>query len=202
MIYARLLLTRCAVVAALCAALTPAASVAAGSGGLSSAQLQRLHRLNLPVIAPSALPAGFHVTKAEALPGGRSYRIVYVKGDASITFEVGQLSGAVAAAATPAPKRGFLQRMFGSASKIARGPSAAATPSSATAGETEGQGTTAIVADSRLIGPVRFTPTGQCLQGTADSTKAQVHGVQVRVSGCNFDDPDTLIGAYKSAHRY
>jgi len=202
LIYARLFLTRCAVFAAACAALTPASAVAAGSGGLSSAQLQQLHRLNIPVIAPSALPHGFHVTKAEALPGGRSYRIVYVKGDSSITFEVGQLSGGQVAAATPAPKRGFLQRMFSGASKIARAPSAGASPSSATAGEAEGQGTSAIVADSKLIGPVRFIPTGPCLQGTADSTKAQVHGVQVRVSGCNFDDPDTLIGAYKSAHRY
>ena len=202
MIYARLFLTRCAAFAVACAVLMPASAEAAG-GGLSNAQLQRLRRLNLPVIAPSAVPSGFHVTKAEALPGGRSYRIVYVnKAGASITFEVGQLSGRQVAAATPAPKRGFLQRLLGGTSKIARAPSAGSSPSSGTAGEAEGQGTSAIVADSRVIGPVRFTPTGQCLQGTADSSKAQVHGVQVRVSGCNFDDPDTLIGAYKSAHRY
>jgi hypothetical protein len=143
------------------------------------------------------------VTSAAPLPGGRSYRIVYKnRAGASITFEVGRLSGGPTAVATPAPKRGFLQRMFGGASKIAHAPTAGASPSGTTAGETEGQGTSAIVADSALIGPVRFTPAGQCLSGVADATKAQVHGVQVRVSGCNFDDPDTLIGAYKSAHRY
>jgi hypothetical protein len=201
-VISRLFLTRCAVITGAYSALV-LASAEAGNGGLSSAQLQRLHRLHLPVIAPSAVPPGFRVTKAEPLPGGHAYRIVYANSaGASITFEVGQLSGGQVAAATPAPKRGFLQRLLGGAKKAVAGPSTAPGQSSGTAGEAEGQGTSAIVADSKVIGPVRFTPTGQCLQGTADSSKAQVHGVQVRVSGCNFDDPDTLIGAYKSAHRY
>lgn len=201
MIYARLFLTRSAVFAAACAAMLVSAQ-AAGSG-LSKAQLQNLHRLNLPVIALTAVPAGFAVTKAEALPGGRSYHIVYAnkKTGESITFEVGQLSGGqTAAAATPAPKHGFLQRLFGG--KMPKAPSSGSSQSTGTSNEAEGQGTSAIVADSRVIGPIRFTPAGECLRGTADSSKAQVHGVQVRVSGCKFDDPDTLIGAYKGARRY
>jgi uncharacterized protein YajQ (UPF0234 family) len=39
------------------------------------------------------------------------------------------------------------------------------------------------------------------LRGVADASKAQVHGEQFRVSGCNFDDPDLLIAAYRHARR-
>jgi hypothetical protein len=201
-INARLFVTRCAVFAVACAAAMLAAAQA-GPGGLTNAQLQGLRRLNLPVIAPSPVPTGFHVAKAEPLPGGRAYRIVYVNKDgASITFEVGQLAGEQTPVPTAAPKHGFLQRVFGGASKIVRPPSPSSTGSSGTSNEAEGQATSAIVADSALIGPVRFTPAGECLRGTADSSKGQLRGVQVRVSGCNFDDPDTLVRTYQHARRF
>jgi hypothetical protein len=195
---ARLFISRCAVLTAAFA--MPLWAQAAG-GGLTSAQLQRLRQTNVPVVGVSPVPPGFHVKQAEPLPGGRSYRIVYANAaGATITFEAGQLGGSAAAKPTPAPKRGFLQKLFGT--KAPKLPGTANTGTSGTSSETEGQGTSAIVADSALIGPIRFVPAGACLRGTNDASKAQLRSVQVRVSGCNFDDPDTLVAAYKHAHRF
>jgi hypothetical protein len=193
---ARRFFTRCAAAAVICT--VPAGAFAQSRGGLSSAQLARLHQLGIPIVGTGALPAGFRVTQANALPGNRSYRIVYANSaGASITFEGGQLSGG-SGGAKPPPKQSFFKRLFGNVNKTVH-PSS--NGSSTTSNEAEGQGSAAIVADSTLIGPIRFVPSGQCLRGVADASKAQVHGAQFRVSGCNFDDPDPLINAYRHARR-
>lgn len=196
MVDVRLFFTRCAAVGAICT--VPAGALAQARGGLSSAQLQRLHQLGIPIVGTAAVPAGFRVTQATALPGNRSYRIVYSNtAGESITFEGGQLGGAPGA--KPPPKHSFFQRLFSNVNKTVH--PGANGGSSTTSSEAEGQGTAAIVADSMLIGPIRFTPSGQCLRGVADASKAQVRGAQFRVSGCNFDDPDPLINAYRHARR-
>lgn len=196
MVDARRFFTRCAAVVVVCT--IPVGALAQSRGVPSSAQLARLHQLGIPIVGTAAVPAGFRVTQATPLPGNRSYRIVYSNtAGESITFEGGQLSGA-SGGAKPAPKHGFLQRLFGNVNKTVH---PGANGSSTTSNEAEGQGAAAIVADSTLIGPIRFTPSGQCLRGVADASKAQVHGAQFRVSGCNFDDPDKLINAYRHARR-
>jgi hypothetical protein len=135
----------------------------------------------------------------------KTYKIVYQStAGATIVFEGHQLyggagQGAAAAAPTTAPKRGrgLFQRLFAGA----KAAPAATTSAGSTSSEAEGQAASAIMADSALIGPVRFVPAGPCLQGTADSSKGQLHGLRVTVSGCNFENPDPLIAAYKNVHR-
>jgi hypothetical protein len=192
---ARRFFTRCAAAAVICT--VPAGAFAQARGEPSSAQLARLHQLGIPIVGTAALPAKFRVTQANALPGNRSYRIVYAdSAGESITFEGGQLGGATGS--KPPPKQSFFKRLFGNVNKTVHPGS---NGSSSTSNEAEGQAGAAIVADSTLIGPIRFTPSGHCLRGLADASKAQVHGAQFRVSGCNFDDPDLLIAAYRHARR-
>ena len=196
MVDVRPFFTRCAIALVACA--MPLAAAAQSRGGLSGAQLQRLHQLGIPIVGTTRIPTGFRVTQAAPLPGNRSYRIVYANAaGASITFEGGQLSGGTAGKAPP-QKHGFLQKLFGNVNKAVHGGS---TGSSATSSEAEGQGTAAIAAYSPVIGTARFTPSVPCLRGVADTSHAQVRTEQVRVSGCNFDDPQPLIDAYKNAHR-
>jgi hypothetical protein len=185
--------------------ITPMAVPAqSGSSGIPSSEMRKLRQLNMPVVAPVPRPAGLtaHViTNAY----DKSYKIVYSNlAGASITFEVTQLGGGAAPAplaaqpaATEAPKRhGFLQKIFGG-----KAPQAAALAnadrSGATSGETEEQGTSSLVADSRSIGPIRFTAAGPCLHGIADATKASIRGLRVTVTGCNINSADVLISAYK-----
>lgn len=196
MVDVRLFFTRCAAVGAVC--LIPLSTFAQGPPHPSSAQLARLHRLGIPIIGSAKLPGGFTVTSAVPLPGNRSYRIVYASGNKSITFEGGQLGGATASKPPP-QKHGFLQKLFGNVNKTVH-PGANGSNGS-TSSEAEGQGTGAIAAYSPVIGTVHLTPSGPCLHGVADGASAQVHNEQVRVSGCNFDDPQPIIDAYKNARR-
>jgi hypothetical protein len=167
--------------------------------------MRKLRQLNMPVVAPVPRPAGLtaHVTTNAY---DKSYKIVYSNlAGASITFEVTQLAGAAAPAplaaqpaATEAPKRhGFFQKIFGGG-KPPRVPAMGnADRSSSTSGETEERGTSSVVADSRSIGPIRFTAAGPCLHGVADATKASIRGLRVTVTGCNINSADLLISAYK-----
>jgi hypothetical protein len=167
--------------------------------------MRKLRQLNMPVVAPVPRPAGLtpHVTTNAY---DKSYKIVYsnLATGASITFEVTQLAGGAAPApraaqpvATEVPKRhGFFQKIFGGG-KPQVPALANADRSSATSGETEEQGTSSVMADSRSIGPIRFTAAGPCLHGIADATKASVHGLRVTVTGCNINGADVLISAYK-----
>jgi hypothetical protein len=188
----------------------PVASAQYFGSGLSGDQLRQLHQLAMPIVVPVPAPAGFRVTRVTSSNYDKSYKIVYQsKTGATMVFEGRQLYGgavqtgpAPAAAATvaptAAPKRGLLQKIFAGAPAAAH---ATVTPAGGTSSEAEGQGTAAIMADSQLVGPIRFAPAGPCLQGIADSSKAQIHGLRVTVSGCNFDNPDPLIAAYKNMHR-
>ena len=188
----------------------PVASAQYFGSGLSGAQLRQLHQLNMPVVVPVPAPAGFRVTRVTASNYDKSYKIVYQsKTGATMVFEGRQLyggavqTGSAAAAAptvapTAAPKRGLFQKIFAGAHAATP---ATGSPAGSTSSEAEGQGTAAIMADSQLIGPIRFAPAGPCLQGIADASKAQIHGLRVTVSGCNFDNPDPLIAAYKNMHR-
>jgi hypothetical protein len=174
--------------------------------------LRQLHQLAMPIVVPVPAPAGFRVTRVTSSNYDKSYKIVYQsRSGATMVFEGRQLysgmvqtgpapAAALAATAAPsaAPKRGLLQKLFAGA-PAAR--PATVSPAGGTSSEAEGQGTTAIMADSQLVGPIRFAPAGPCLQGIADSSKAQIHGLRVTVSGCNFDNPDPLIAAYKNMHR-
>ena len=190
---------------ALCIA--PMGVPAQSSGpGIPSSEMRKLRQLNMPVVAPVPRPAG--LTPHVVTNGyDKSYKIVYSNlAGASITFEVTQLAGAAApvaraaqpAAATEAPKRrGFLQRMFGGGKTPQVPGMANADRSSSTSGETEEQSTSSLVADSRSIGPIHFTAAGPCLHGIADSTKASIHGLRVTVTGCNINNADVLISAYK-----
>ena len=192
--------------------LAPAAAPAQGSG-LTAAQLRQLHQLNMPVVAPVPAPRGFRVTRVVSSAYDRTYKIVYQNRlGATMTFEGSQLyagaatgaapgrnAPATAAESQPKPKRGFLQKLFaGGAKPPAVNANAVA---GGTSQEAEGQTASGIPADSALVGPVRFTPAGPCLQGTSDATKATLRGLRVVASGCNFDNPETLVSAYKALHR-
>jgi hypothetical protein len=182
-----------------------AVSAQSGSSGIPSSEMRKLRQLNMPVIAPVPRPAGLtaHViTNAY----DKSYKIVYSNlAGASITFEVTQLAGAAAPAplaaqpaATEAAKRhGFFQKIFGGGKPPQVPAMANADRSSSTSGETEEHGTSSVVADSRSIGPIRFTAAGPCLHGVADATKASIRGLRVTVTGCNINSADVLISAYK-----
>jgi len=192
----------CFLVVTACIAL-PAAAQQGGSG-LSSADLQKLRKLGMPVIAPVPAPRGF---RPHALLNAydKTYKIVYSNtSGASITFAVDELSGGSAdagshaAPAAPSKPRGFLPRVFGSTHAPSTG---SADDTAATQGETEGHATSSLMADSRVIGPIRFAPAGPCLHGTADASKARVHGVRVQVTGCNVDSADLLISTYKRVQR-
>ena len=181
----------------------PQDAVAAGAGGLSSAQVAKLRRAGIPVVVPARKPSGYHALEPVVGPG--SYRLVYVSGSSRITFDFGGSAargspGSPASAPQPAPKRGFFQRLLHGGVKGVTG-AQNGDQGSPTKGETEGQGTAAIMADSRLVGPIRLTPSGGCLHGSADSSKGQLRALHVTVSGCNFDDPDVLTAAYKSLKR-
>jgi hypothetical protein len=178
--------------------------------GLSGAQLKKLHTAGVPIIAPVPAPRGFKVVSVSASAYDKTYKIVYQnKLGAVITFEGAQLyssaaqAGATATAApTTAPKRGIFQRIFAGAAAVSQStPAAANANRSGTSSEAEGQAAAAIMADSPLIGPIRFTPVGPCLQGTSDPTKASMPGLRVSVSACNAENPESLISAYKSVKR-
>jgi hypothetical protein len=190
--------------------IAPMAAPAQSRGpGIPSAEMQKLRRLNMPVVAPVPKPVGLTahvVTNAY----DKSYKIIYSNlAGASITFEVTQLAGgaapaprAAAPAATEAPKRrGFLQRMFGGANAPQVPALANADRSSSTSGETEAQGTSSLMADSQSIGPIHFTAAGPCLHGTADAAKAAIRGLRVTVTGCNMESADVLISTYKRVRR-
>jgi len=190
------------------APLTAAAQYA--PSGLSGAQLKKLHTAGVPVVAPVPAPRGFKVVGVAASAYDKTYKIVYQnKAGAVITFEGTQLyssaaqAGAAATAApTTAPKRGIFQKIFAGAAAASKPtPAVANANRSGTSSETEGQGAAALMADSPLIGPIRFTPVGPCLQGTSDPAKASVPGLRVSVSACNAENPESLISAYKSVQR-
>lgn len=176
--------------------------------GLSNAQLKQLHGLNMPVVAPVPAPRGFHVLRVVPNSYDRTYKIFYAdKNGATITFQADELytaqtANAPAATTTPppAPKRGFFQKLLSAPTKS---PTPAGTTAlrTGTSSETEGQVTSALVADSQLVGPIKFTPVGPCLQGTADATKGTIRGLRLIVSACNFDNADILISAYKNVQR-
>jgi hypothetical protein len=176
--------------------------------GLSNADLKKLHLLGVPIVAPVPAPRGFKVIRVDANAYDKAYKIVYGnKAGATMVFEgdgiyssAAQNGAAATEAPTAAPKRGLLQKIFAGSSAKAT-PAATSAGISGTSSELEGQGKAALVADSQLIGPIRFTPVGTCLQGTADSSKAMLHGLRVIVSACNFSDADALVSAYKSAQR-
>ena len=186
--------------------------------GLTGAQLKQLHQLNMPIVAPVPAPRGFHVTRVVPNAYDRTYKIYYQnKLGATIVFQGDELfgssaapaSGSSAAAATSAPAteprrpRGFLQKIFAvpAATKTPMPPSTTSNAIRGTSSETEGQAVAALMADSELIGPIRFVPFGPCLQGTADASKGQIRGLRVTVMACNFDNPSPLISAYKSVRR-
>lgn len=192
--------------------LVPTLAGAQSPSGLTSAQLKQLKRLNMPVVAPVPPPKGFRVSRVVPNAYDKTYKIFYQNTlGATIVFEASEAystaqAGSAGAAASqpppPAPKRGhgLLQRIFA-------GPANAQTQAPAsnglrgTSSEAEGQAGGAIVADSPLIGPIRFVPAGPCLQGTADQSKSRIRGLRVTVSACNSDNPDPLIAAYKNVHR-
>jgi hypothetical protein len=211
----RVSLSYCVMVTVLGFAPTLAAAQYAPSG-LTGAQLKQLHQLNMPIVAPVPAPRGFHVTRVVPNAYDRTYKIYYQnKLGATIVFQGDELfgstaapaSGSSAAVATSAPAtepkrpRGFLQKLFTPSTKAPATPSTTSNAIRGTSSETEGQAVAALMADSELIGPIRFVPFGPCLQGTADASKGQIRGLRVTVVACNFDNPSPLISAYKSVRR-
>ena len=191
--------------------LLPAAALAQyAPSGLTGAQLKQLHQLNMPIVVPVPAPRGFHVTKVVPSAYDRTYKVYYQnKTGATIVFEGDELystasqtsaTGATATAPTAEPKRhkSFLSKLFSA-------PTASAPPTASamhgTSSEAEGQAAAALMADSQLIGPIKFVPVGPCLQGTADASKGQIRGLRVIVSACNFENPEPLVAAYKSVKR-
>jgi hypothetical protein len=198
----------CCILATLVALPLRAASQYAPSG-LTGAQLKQLHQLNMPIVAPVPAPRGFHVVRVAPNSYDRTYKIFYAdKRGATITFQADQIyaapqtaSGPAATAApAPAPKRGFLQRLL-SAPAVTPAPAGTNALRTGTSSETEGQAASALIADSQLVGPIKFVPAGPCLQGTSDTTKGTIRGLRVIVSACNFDNADILIAAYKNVQR-
>ncbi len=183
--------------------------------GLSAAQLAKLHAINIPIVVPVPPPAGFRVARVTPDAYDKSYKIVYQNtSGATIVFEGTQLYSAPASAAPVAgaspvaaiaePKKnnsifGFLAK---SMHPVQPATPAAGNPNSGLASETEGQAAmSGIVSDSVLVGPIHFQPAGACLQGKSEVSQAQLRGMRVTVTGCNFDDPDPLVAAYKRLTR-
>jgi hypothetical protein len=180
--------------------------------GLTGAQLKQLHQLGMPIVAPVPAPRGFKVTRVVLNGYDHTYKIYYAnKLGGTIAFQADQLyrppqtaSTTANAPSTPAPepkRRSFLQKLFTAPVASPSPATGNALHAGSTSNETEGQATSALVADSQLVGPIKFAPAGPCLEGVADGTKGTIRGLRVTVSACNFDNADVLISAYKNLQR-
>jgi len=200
------------------------AATAAGSH-IRPADMQKLRALDMPaVVAPVPPPAGFRVQSVVPNRYDRRYRIVYANATGgTITFEVEAVrgvasrpgrpggtgsvpagsSGYAEGASTPAPKRGFLQRLFSGKPSLHSTLAKNASGGTGSSHEAEGATSGSVVGSSMLLGPIRFAPAGACLSGSNDSTRASGVGQRLRVivSACNFDDTDVLLSAYKRVQR-
>jgi hypothetical protein len=179
----------------------PGASQPAGSG-LTAAQKQQLHALGFAV-APSSLPPGFHVEKVTVNASARRYTIVYLRGSdgATMTF-AGVAAGSDAA---PKKKHGFFQGLGSSISQIGHKESTTSVALRSDSAEhvtpEQEQEMSAVSSDSALTGPIHFAPSGRCLKGKPESSKALITNAHFAISACKLKYPDPLIRAYKNLTR-
>jgi hypothetical protein len=167
--------------------------------GLTAAQQADLRKLPFAVV-PNPLPAGFHITLVSVDVSAQSYEVDYLRSSdgATMKFQGAAAGSAAAATPTPAAKHGFFQQVasnFGKLGNLSSQSSAQHETSTDPVAESEKSG---VIADSALIGPTHFAAKGQCLQGVADSSKAQIQNATFSVNACNLTDTDPLIRAYKS----
>jgi len=167
------------------------------ANGLTTAQQAQLRKLPFAVL-PNPLPSGFHVTKVSTDLTNQTYEVDYLRTSDGATMRFAGGGGANPPSGTPPPqKHGFFQQVastFGKVGNLSSQSSAQHETSTDPAAE-QSNGT---VADSTLIGPIKFTANGHCLQGVPDASKATIQNASFTVSGCNFSQYDPLIRAYKS----
>jgi hypothetical protein len=185
-------------VASICVAILPAGIALADlPNGLTTSQQAQLRKLSFAVL-PDPLPAGFHITKVSTNLSSRSYEVDYLRSSDGATLRFAGSAGKNAPSGAPPPqKHGFFQQIastFGKVGNLSNKSSAQHETNTDPATE-QYNGT---VADSSLIGPIKFTANGHCLQGVPDKSKAKIQGATFAVDGCNLSQADPLVRAYKS----
>ena len=196
---------------ALCTLSAAPLFAAAGSGGLTTQQLQELRTLPFAVV-PQPLPNGFTVAAVHVDRARQTYDIRY-RGPGGATMDIsGHATAGVApgTAATPHP-HGLFQNIGNAFSHLtshgngsgtslhgaSNEANANANDQSGKAGE-EQEEMTGVGAYNATLGPVNFAQSGSCLNGTNDPSHAQIRDASFTVSGCNMRTPDALIRAYKT----
>ncbi|HEY9085897.1 MAG TPA: hypothetical protein VIN40_08210 [Candidatus Tyrphobacter sp.] len=167
--------------------------------GLTPGQQAELRRLQFAVV-PNPLPAGFHITRVTTDLTAKTYEVDYVRArdGATIRFGGGAFSGsATASSRHPSGSHG-IAGFIGGVRHLESTPAPGSQTNMAPEEEEE---MADVAADSRLIGPVHFSNQGNCLAGNSDPSLAQIHDARFSVEGCNFQQPDLLIRAYKSVAR-
>jgi hypothetical protein len=217
----RLLTVAGVVVSAFSISLTPAA-IAQSSGaschsgprgafGLTSCERALLAKLPYAAL-PNPVPPGFKVVPKKLVVTAHSYRVVYHRADdAEIIYEGSdtpsggpRTTTAIATAPPAAPAnptttqraRSFFQRFLGEKPKTDTNTSAGYG-----SGEQERSPHMAAVANSPVVGTVRFATdaaTG-CLDGHSDA--AVMRNGRITVRGCGLDSSDPIVRSVQTTAR-
>ncbi len=184
----------------ICAAALPAGNALATStlaNGLTTSQQAQLRKLSFAVL-PNPLPSGFHVTKVSTNLSSQSYEIDYLRSSDGATLKfAGNAGNNAPAGAPPQQKHGFFQQVASTFGKVGN-LSSKSSAQHETSNDPVTEQNNGTVADSTLIGPIKFTANGHCLQGVPDKNHAQIKNATFTVNGCNLSQVDPLVRAYKS----
>lgn len=167
------------------------------ANGLTALQQAQLRKLSFAVL-PNPLPSGFHITKVSTNLSSQSYEVDYLRSSDGATLKFsGNAGNSAPAGAQPQQKHGFFQQVASTFGKVGN-LSSKSSSQHETSTDPVAEANNGTVADSTLIGPIKFAANGHCLQGVPDKNHAQIKNATFAVSGCNLSEVDPLVRAYKS----